>query len=723
MKRGPNLLLAVLVLVVGTSCSKESPSDVTIGYSASELSASSGSAILGVIAPAADGSVEILYASPFLPPDQIQLSNLSIPRVDAEVVILTFSEALAGVQPTFLPPSAQKSGNLVHLPPNGIFHAAVQGARSFVPLADSDPKATLIQAFADMVCVDSSVLVEVTPTPSPSPTPTSTPTPTPTPTPNPDQTPPTVVSISPPDGAFGIAPATAITVTFSEPIDPASVTTSSFSLSESGQSVPGTVQYNTGGATFTPARRLALLSRVTVSLGSSIRDLAGNGLTPLSSDFTTRDGTFLPSEVLESDPNYSVGSGTTASDAVGNLLVIWPQSDGTRSNLYSRYRRVGQPWDPEELVETLDTQSPLGPQAAFWPSGEALVVWNQSNGSRNHVYANRFDPTQPVGQRWGVQALVEDTPGAGATFLPRLRIDSNGNATAAWTQTDPGSTVRSVWANRYDAASKTWGSQAVQIENEATSAYLLAILSMDADQNGNTYASWIHTDAGGKNSVFVARYLAASGWVLGAPIESLDTAMASPQVVVDPVTQDAIVVWNETDLSTTPSMKRLRANHFSGGQWGSVPDIVDEELNNQVLSSVQLGADSFGISALWVHNTFDSATSATTANLYLRRYTSTLGWSPVDVIASLAGATFGAQQIALDRQGNAMAFWERLVNSSYELVTRRYVTGFGWLGEQTLSTSSSSEVPRFGMSPLGHGGLCWIKPDPSILGLFCSRFE
>jgi len=101
-----------------------------------------------------------------------------------------------------------------------------------------------------------------------------------------DTTPPTVVSTSPTSGATGVAVDTVVTATFSEAMDAATITASSFTIA----GVSGSVSYNSGTytANFTPASDLAYDTAYTASLSTAITDVAGNPLASAYSwSFTT----------------------------------------------------------------------------------------------------------------------------------------------------------------------------------------------------------------------------------------------------------------------------------------------------------------------------------------------------------------------------------------------------------------------------------------------------
>jgi hypothetical protein len=79
-----------------------------------------------------------------------------------------------------------------------------------------------------------------------------------------------------------------------------------------------------------------------------------------------------------------------AVDSVGNAIAVWNQSDGTRNNIWAN-RFNGTSWGTAELLETDNADGAFSPQIAFDSSGNAIAVWNQSDGNRVNIYANRFD--------------------------------------------------------------------------------------------------------------------------------------------------------------------------------------------------------------------------------------------------------------------------------------------------------------------------------------------
>ncbi|HYN82562.1 MAG TPA: Ig-like domain-containing protein [Gemmatimonadaceae bacterium] len=127
---------------------------------------------------------------------------------------------------------------------------------------------------------------------------------------------PTVIATTPTNGAAGVSPtAPNITVTFSEPMDPNTINSGSFTLRVTGGAdVPGTVVYNpaTRVATFTPNAPLTSGTSYTATVAATVRDVAGNSLgTAVQFSFTTGD-IDAPRLVQTAPANLATGVATNA---------------------------------------------------------------------------------------------------------------------------------------------------------------------------------------------------------------------------------------------------------------------------------------------------------------------------------------------------------------------------------------------------------------------------
>jgi hypothetical protein len=126
---------------------------------------------------------------------------------------------------------------------------------------------------------------------------------------------PRVRDVVPEDGAIDVPVTTDVTVTFNEPVVPATVDNTTFQVIEGETLVPGSVSLSPDAtqATFEPTVRLSNSSVYEVRLTSEIQDGEGDSLVPFESSFQTRDlpppDVPLP-EVAEVVPGLATNSKT-----------------------------------------------------------------------------------------------------------------------------------------------------------------------------------------------------------------------------------------------------------------------------------------------------------------------------------------------------------------------------------------------------------------------------
>ena len=94
----------------------------------------------------------------------------------------------------------------------------------------------------------------------------------------PNLTPPTVTSTVPSDGAVNVPINNALSATFSEAINPLTITAATFTLKQGATAVAGTVTYAGVTATFTPTSALAPNLPFTATITTGVQDLSGNAL-------------------------------------------------------------------------------------------------------------------------------------------------------------------------------------------------------------------------------------------------------------------------------------------------------------------------------------------------------------------------------------------------------------------------------------------------------------
>ena len=122
--------------------------------------------------------------------------------------------------------------------------------------------------------------------------------------------PPTVISVTPPNLATGICPNTAVTATFSEAMNSATINATTFTVTGPGNTaVVGVVNYALSTATFTPSSPLALNTLYTATITTGAQDPSGNALAVnFVWSFTTSTTSCAPPTVISiAPPNLATG--------------------------------------------------------------------------------------------------------------------------------------------------------------------------------------------------------------------------------------------------------------------------------------------------------------------------------------------------------------------------------------------------------------------------------
>lgn len=128
----------------------------------------------------------------------------------------------------------------------------------------------------------------------------------------PDTKPPVVSANSPANGAIDVGTRSGFSVTFSEPMDSASISVSTIVLKDNLlNAVAGVVTYADRIATFTPLMNLQGMTTFTATVTTNVKDLAGN---PISAEFTWNFTT-------GSSPDETAPTVTSTSPANGAACV------------------------------------------------------------------------------------------------------------------------------------------------------------------------------------------------------------------------------------------------------------------------------------------------------------------------------------------------------------------------------------------------------------------
>jgi hypothetical protein len=272
-----------------------------------------------------------------------------------------------------------------------------------------------------------------------------------------DTTNPTVTLTVPANSATGVRINTTIAATFSEAMDPATITTANFTVA----GVTGTVTYNTITkiATFTPASNLAAGTLFTATITTGVKDLAGNALAVNKVwTFTTGTATGTTPVALGAAAPFGGFGGGAGMTNQGILTIINGDigTTGVSTTMTGFHDSVGDvytetPLNIGRVNGRIYTAAPppggagVGGNAATFviataAASDALIAYNSMSPAS---LPGGVDPG--AGQLGGLTLAPGIYKAAGATFLltgSDLTLDGQGDPNAVWVfQTAAGLTI------------------------------------------------------------------------------------------------------------------------------------------------------------------------------------------------------------------------------------------------------------------------------------------
>jgi hypothetical protein len=167
-------------------------------------------------------------------------------------------------------------------------------------------------------------------------------------------------------------------------------------------------------------------------------------------------------------------------DPGGDAVVVWPRHDGTNYRVQARARAAG---GTVSAIQTLSAagQDAVGPQVAVDSGANAVVVWQGFDGTNRRIEARARSAGGVVGPIQTMSAAGQDA------FVPQVAADSAGNAVLVWERSD-GSTYR-VQARTRTAGGAVSATQTLSAAGESGLDPQLGL-----DSAGNAVVVWYRSD-------------------------------------------------------------------------------------------------------------------------------------------------------------------------------------------------------------------------------------
>lgn len=351
--------------------------------------------------------------------------------------------------------------------------------------------------------------------------------------------------------------------------------------------------------------------------------------------FDAQTGTWSAVTIIDSGIQGLPGKPSLSVSSNGNVIVAWVQN----GNIHAR-RNVAGVWEASAPLEQF-AGAATSPVAAITNDGRSVVLFTQSDGTRNNLYSSINQ-----GSGWQQAPLAIDDLGAAnnngieTVALPNLAVDDAFNITVAWRQRSGSDLAESLYYSRYDATSAAWSNPLSTVFE--TSHYPVSQSQMAFDGQGNGLIVWQQGP-----TLYSRSYDAVSGVWSEAVV--LSPEVSGTVALSMSASGKAIVVFKEyNDLIaqqySTQAGGMLYRSQIASGVAAAVNPSVS--INN---------AGQAAVSFL----TYDSESS----NVWVARYepeNESQSWmvNPLEGNNNTARTSSGdAPQVAIDANGNVQVLW------------------------------------------------------------------
>jgi hypothetical protein len=471
----------------------------------------------------------------------------------------------------------------------------------------------------------------------------------------------------------------AVSVTFSDPVDQASITSGTMTVSGDGRPLAGTLTTTARGAKFTPSTPWMLAGSYTLKLTSGIKSADDEALEAFSFDFTIRDGEWTRKAEFDGlgDPIVAL-----ASDGFG--VMEWSHdTGGTPEILASTY----EPATGFSAPATLTSQGAGTSVAAANVRHSAIAVWSGiSAGQNSSLY------TASGGWTTGYGVSPASDPSIALSDSDEVfyvaTSSANSNALTGYQYTIGAANPQPISVG--SSATGNTGSQ-------------LVILG------GVGHLAWIHTEGSANVNQLMTGKLDGT---LGANLTDATKHNSNPRLAATRTHASAILVWQRDDPSLIGDDSIWASRVTTTGVW-SMPVQISTGTGAAVVPAVAL--DDHGRALV----TWQQGGALVSAS-----YDPTSGWStPVTISASDAMNPDPAS-VGVQPDGSGLAVWtqDNPVDALNEVWFARYIVGSGWQAASIARISDNdagtSSVVSLSVDSAGRALAAWYQSNKVWVGRF-----
>jgi Ice-binding-like/Bacterial Ig-like domain len=392
---------------------------------------------------------------------------------------------------------------------------------------------------------------------------------------------PTVVSADPANNSTGVFLNKKINATFSTPMDPATLTASTFTVKQGTTAVAGTVTYAGSTASFTPAAALLPNTTYVATISNGAKNASG---TTLVSDYvwTFTTGSTTGPEVSSTDP-LDLATGVALNKKVS---ATFNQAMDPLTITSSSFTLMNGPTAVSGSV------SYLGTTATFTPTGNLLsgttytatittAAKNVAGTSLSNDRVWNFSTTAPLGpgfvdlksvEQFGIIAGVGVSNNAGFSEIRDMNVGISPGVRSSITGFPPAIIVNGAMYASDDAAPSGVAAMLTQAKQDLTNAYLFAEGATSpapaivaGDQGGKTLAPGIYKSTStlliqSGNLTLDAQGDANATWIFQIASDFTTVGGAGGSVILSGGAQAKNVFWQVGSSATIGNFTSFKGN-------------------------------------------------------------------------------------------------------------------------------------------------------------------
>jgi mRNA-degrading endonuclease HigB of HigAB toxin-antitoxin module len=412
-------------------------------------------------------------------------------------------------------------------------------------------------------------------------------------------------------------------------------------------------------------------------------------------------------------------SGTTANNFTNPVTYKVTAADGTMA-YYTVIVTLGAWHHPVSINDNISPtgESAMYPQVAMDNNGNAIIVWEQSDGTNDQVFKSEYRNGV-----WHHPVSLSDNISPDVGFeshdlLPQVAMDNNGNAIIVWSQND-GTGYWYLYKSEYRNGVWTHPSSISDSINFSLHGNWADVAM---DDNGNAIIVW----PGQKTAIYKSEYRNGV-WSHPASLSDKISPDGSdgvgPNVAMDN-NGNAIIVW----LCYGPDYHIFKSEYRNGvwthpaslsdyinpgGTDAGEPQVAMDNNGNAIIAWSQCNKDD-------IYKVFKSE---------YRNGTWTHPSSLADYISPDSQDLYADRrvQVAMDNNGNAIIAWYQPDGAKYQIYKSEYRNGV-WIHPANLTDNISPDgigafSPQVKMDDKGSALIVWAQSDGANSQIFKSEYR